>query len=242
MKNLLSAFTIIIILINSVQIFSQDSSAIANIDPKIVFEKYIDAIGGRDAFAKVEDKTTIMRGSAMGQSITLIVKQKAPNKLRDEVKAGGMEQIVICDGEKASMTVMDKKIEVREKELESLKIEADMGFMLNPENFGVTLFYEGVEKINEKDAVKIKLQLPSGTKWYMYFDLESGFKVREDREVQTQMGSGVQTIDYGDYKEIEGIKYPFKIVQTFGGQAVDVTVTSIKINKGLADDLFLVAE
>jgi hypothetical protein len=36
-----------------------------------------------------------MRGTAMGQSITLIAKQKSPNKLRQEIKAGGMEQLVI---------------------------------------------------------------------------------------------------------------------------------------------------
>ena len=47
----------------------------------MILEKYLDAIGGRDALSKVEDRTTIMRGTAMGQSITIIAKQKAPNKM-----------------------------------------------------------------------------------------------------------------------------------------------------------------
>ena len=112
-------------------IFAQDSLEISKQKAKDVIEKYLTAIGGRDVLAKVEDRTTIMRGTAMGQSITLIAKQKSPNKLRQEIKAGGMEQLVIFDGEKGVMNAMNQKIEVKDKELEALKIEAIMEFLLD---------------------------------------------------------------------------------------------------------------
>ncbi len=37
-----------------------------------VIEKYLEAIGGKDLFAEVEDRTTIMRGTAMGQNLTIL--------------------------------------------------------------------------------------------------------------------------------------------------------------------------
>ena len=242
MKNLISALTLAFILFNSSQIFSQDSTSVNNVDPKVVLEKYITAIGGRDVFSKIEDRTTIMRGTGMGQSITFVVKQKAPNKLRQEVKAGGMNQVVIFDGEKAVMTVMDKKVEIKDKELDALKVEASLGFMLDPEKYGAKLSYEGIEKIKDKDAYKIKMVLPAGMNWISFYDVESGLKVEDQREIESPKGTYIQTIDYDDYKDVDGMKYPFKIVQTFGGQSVDVTVTSIKVNKGLSDDIFVIAE
>lgn len=234
---------IIVILLSSYfVVYSQDNTEKNTVDPNAIIEKYIEAIGGKDALAKIEDKSTIMRGTAMGQSITLTVKQKAPNKLRQEIKAGGMDQVIIFDGEKAVMNVMDQKIEVKDKELESLKLEAQMDFLLNPESFGIALSYEGNEMVNGKDAYKIKMTLPSGLRWFSFFDVESGLKVKEQREIQTQMGLSEQTVVYDDFREVDGLKYPYKITQSFGGQSIEVTVSSIKINRGLSDDIFVIAE
>lgn len=223
-------------------LLAQDSLEISKQKAKDIIEKYLDAIGGRDALSKVEDRTTIMRGTAMGQSITLIAKQKAPNKLRQEIKAGGMEQTILFDGEKGMMSAMNQKIEVKDKELEALKIEANMEFMMDPESFGIKLFYEGTEKVNSKDAEKIKMVLPSGLRWFSYFDVESGLKVKDEKELQTQMGLMNQTFTFEDYKEVDGVKYPHKILQSAGGQSIDVSVSSIKVNKGLSDDIFVIAE
>jgi len=232
----------ILVILSQSNLFSQESEKNETVDPKVVMEKYLDAIGGRDALAKVEDRTTIMRGTAMGQTLTIIVKQKAPNKMRQEVKAGGMDQTIIFDGEKGVMKAATKNVDVTGKELEQLKIEATMELLLDIEGNGVKLDFEGTEKINGKDAHKIKMTLPSGIRWFNYFDAESGLKIKEQKEMQTQMGLIEQVVTYDNYTEVEGIKYPFKITQSFGPQSVEMTVSSVKVNKGLADDIFKIAE
>jgi outer membrane lipoprotein-sorting protein len=223
-------------------LFAQKSDSTETVDPKIVLEKYLDAIGGRDALSKVEDRTTIMRGTAMGQSLTIIVKQKSPNKMRQEVKAGGMDQTIIFDGEKGVMKAATQSVEVTGKELEQLKIEASMELLLDLESSGIKLSFEGTEKINAKDAYKIKMTLPSGIRWFTFFDAESGLKVKEQKEMQTQMGLIEQVLIYDNYTEVDGIKYPFKLTQSFGPQSVEMTVSSVKVNKGLADDIFVISE
>jgi zinc protease len=242
MKPLLSVILIVLCLVANINILAQDSTSIVNIDPKIVIEKYLDAIGGRDVLSKVEDRTTIMRGTAMGQALTIIVKQKTPNKLRQEIKAGGMDQTVIFDGEKGIMKAADQKVDVTGKELEQLKTEASMELLLDPSSFGIILSYEGTEKINGKDAYKIKMTLPSGIRWFTYFDAESGLKIKEQKEMQTQMGLIEQVVIFDNYTDVEGIKYPFKLSQSFGPQTVEMTVSSVKVNKGLTDDLFVITE
>lgn len=244
MNHIKTSLLIVLLITVSVQLnlFAQESDSSKTVDPNVVLEKYLDAIGGRDALAKVEDRTTIMRGTAMGQALTIIVKQKAPNKMRQEVKAGGMDQTIIFDGEKGVMKAATQNVEVTEKELEQLKIEATMELLLDVEGNGVKLDFEGTEKINGKDAHKIKMTLPSGIRWFTYFDSESGLKVKEQKEMQTQMGLIEQVVSYDNYTEVEGIKYPFKITQSFGPQSVEMTVSSVKVNKGLADDIFKIAE
>ena len=232
----------ILVILSQSNLFSQESEKNETVDPNVVLEKYLDAIGGRDALVKVEDRTTIMRGTAMGQTLTIIVKQKAPNKMRQEVKAGGMDQTIIFDGEKGVMKAATKNVDVTGKELEQLKIEATMELLLDIEGNGVKLDFEGTEKINGKDAHKIKMTLPSGIRWFNYFDAESGLKIKEQKEMQTQMGLIEQVVTYDNYTEVEGIKYPFKITQSFGPQSVEMTVSSVKVNKGLADDIFKIAE
>ncbi len=235
-------FSFLILFFTTQTTFAQDSLEVSKQKAKEVIEKYLTAIGGKEAIKNTQDRTTIMRGTAMGQNITIIAKQKAPNKMRQEIKAGGMDQVIIFDGEKGVMNVMNQKIEVKDKELEALKIEASMDFMLDPESFGIKIFYEGTEKLDGKDVNKIKMIMPSGLRSFSYFDSESGLKLKEQKEMQTQMGLGEQTLVYEDYKEIEGVKYPHKIIQSFGGQSIEVTVSSIKVNKGLADDLFVISE
>ncbi len=244
MNHIKTGLLIVLLITISVQLnlFAQESDSSKTVDPNVVLEKYLDAIGGRNALAKVEDRTTIMRGTAMGQALTIIVKQKTPNKMRQEVKAGGMDQTIIFDGQRGIMKAATQNVEVTGKELEQLKIEATMELLLDVEVNGVKLTYEGSEKINGKDAHKIKMTLPSGIRWFTYFDSESGLKVKEQKEMQTQMGLIEQVVTYDNYTEVEGIKYPFKITQSFGPQSVEMTVSSVKVNKGLSDDIFKIAE
>jgi outer membrane lipoprotein-sorting protein len=60
--------------------------------------------------------------------------------------------------------------------------------------------------------------------------------------MQTQMGLIEQVITFNSYTDVDGIKYPFKLTQSFGPQSVEMTVSSVKVNKGLTDDLFVITE
>lgn len=222
--------------------FSQNETAQSDEQAKAVIAKYLEAIGGADAIKNIQDKTVIMRGTAMDQTITIIIKQKLPNKLRQDIKAGGMDQILIFDGEKAVMKVAGQTINVEGKQLEQLKLESTMEMLLNPESLGIKLVYDGTEKDGENLLHKVKFILPSGLNWVAYFDDKSGLKIKESKETETQMGLITQIVEYSDYQEVEGIKIPYKMKQSFGPQSIEMTISSVKINKGIPDDTFVISE
>ena len=205
---------------------------------KDIINNYISAIGGSDKIYSIVDRTTIMRGSVQGINITIVSYQKAPDKIKQQIKAGSNEQLIIFDGEKGIMKMAGEKQEITGAELEKLKFEATLTLLTDPELYGIQLSLEGTEMVEGKDMYKIIMTLPSGIKWTQFYDVESGLKVKEQKYINSPMGLFQQEIIYDDYKEVEGILYPFKIKQSIGAQSMEFIISSIKINTDLADREF----
>jgi hypothetical protein len=207
-----------------------------------VIDKYLGAIGGRDLFAEVEDRTTIMRGTAMGQNLTILVKQKAPAKLYQEIKVGEMKQNVFFDGEHGMMVIGDNNIEIEKKELEKLKIEATMNLLLDPESYGLKISLAGIEQVDSIDCYKVKMILPSGLRWQQFYSIKTGYKLKEIKELYTEQSLIKQESYYSNYRNVDGLIFPFKIVQNMGMQKLELNVSSIKLNTGISDETFKIPE
>ena len=209
-----------------------------NITAMAVINKYIYAIGGIDKFKSVMDRTTVMTGTAMSQPINITVKQKYPDKLFQELKAGEVTQLLYYSNGKGMLKLGDEITEIEKKELERLMMDATMQLLLSPDSFGVKSDFIGEECIDSIDCYAIKLILPSGIRWFQYYDVETGLKFKETKEIQTKQGLFGQETYFSDYREVNGLKFPFDIKQYFGLQEIELTVTSIEINTGLDDSIF----
>ena len=252
---LLTATLLIVVLVNPQKTLAQDSTD-TNPPEMIVTMKqvpegftangvvdnYLEAIGGKEKYSKVEDRTTIMRGEIMGQNLSIVIKQKVPNKLKQNIRSGEMKQTILYDGTKGVMIVGDEKTEFDNKKLGKLKLEAAMNFLLDPEAYGVSLELIGIETVDSTECYKIELTTEGGTSWVQFYSIDSGLKIKEVKEVETTQGNFQQETFYSDYKEVDGLKFPFKINQSFGMQTIEMNVSSIKLNKGLKDSDFEIPE
>jgi len=209
-----------------------------NITAMAVINKYIFAIGGEEKFKGVMDRTTVMSGTAMSQPINIIVKQKYPDKLFQELQAGEMKQYLYYSNGIGTMLLGNEKIILEGKELERLTMDATMRLLVSPDSFGVKTEFIGEEVIDSTSCYTIKFTLPSGLRWFQYYSVDTGLKFKETKEIQTRQGLFEQETYYSDYREVSGLKFPFTIKQHFGIQEIDLTVTSIEINTGLDDSKF----
>ena len=207
-----------------------------------VINKYVDVTGGKKNYLKVIDRTTIMTGEMMSRKFTVTVQQKAPDKLRQEIQVGPATQIFIFDGTKAVMIMGENTTPISGAELEQTRIEAQMNFLLDPEAYKVTPELLGIEMIDSLECYKVSIANDTNKTWLQYYDVDSGLKIKEIKDVQSPQGNFNQESVYNDYKEIEGIKYPFKIKQTVGMQTAEMNVVSIEVNTGLEDKLFEIEE
>ena len=209
-----------------------------NITAMAVINKYIYAIGGIDKFKNVIDRTTVMTGTAMGQPINIIIMQKYPDKLFQDLQAGEVKQLLYYKDGKGMIILGNEKTEIEKKELERLMMDATMQLLLSPDSFGVKSDFMGEECIDSVDCYAIRLVLPSRIRWFQYYSVETGLKFKETKEIHTKQGLFEQETYFSDYREVKGLKFPFTIKQHLGLQEIDLTVTSIDINTGLDDSVF----
>jgi len=209
-----------------------------NITAMAVINKYLNAIGGIDNFTSVQDRTTVMIGFAMNQPIDIVITQKYPDRLFQELRVGEVKQLIYYSDGKGMLEIGDETTEIENKELERLKVDATMQLLLDPEKYGIKTEMLYNEMVDSTDCYKIKFVLPSGIRWFQYYSVETDLKVKETKEIQTKQGLFEQETYFSDYREVQGLKYPFKITQYLGLQEIELTVISIEINTGLDDKVF----
>ena len=226
--------------------FSNEStivdSAISGLSADDVIEKYLDAIGGRKQIESIIDRTTIMNGSTIGKTLRIVVQQKTPSMLRQEITAGTTKQTIIFNGEQGVMIMGDQQSALGRNELDKLKIEAQMNFLLNPKEYGVHPELIGMEIIDSVQCYNIRMNMEDSTNWNQFYEVESGLKIKEIKGIKTPQGIFKQESLYDDYRNVGELKYPFKVTQTLGVQTIELNIEKIEINAGLQDVLFEIPE
>jgi zinc protease len=205
-----------------------------------VINDYITKIGGREKLINLVDKTTEMKGSFEGKEVLITIFQKQPDLMKQVFTAGETEQVLLFDGEKGFMISSAGKTKITGDELTKLKYEANLTLIAELDENNIEAVLEGIDTVKGEDAYKIKLTLPNGLVWFHFYNIDSGLKVKEIKSINVPQGTFMQEIFYSDFREVNGLLFPFKVEQQLGVQHVSFEVISIEINSGLDDDIFII--
>jgi predicted Zn-dependent peptidase len=204
-----------------------------------IIDKYTAAVGGKEKVLSVKDLTTSITMAVQGMELSATIYQKAPDKFLMKLSIPGMEQKTLFDGQKGGTYSSMGNKELEAKEIPDAKYRYNLNNMLNYKSLNVTAKLGDLKKINDKDAYRVEFKLPSGSSIVDYFDVESGLRVREETDLNTPQGSFTQVVDMSDYRDINGVKYPFVIKTSVAGQTIEAKVTKIEVNTGIEDSLFI---
>lgn len=194
---------------------------------------YIKAIGGEKALMKVKDLTMMASTNMQGMTIGFDIYRKAPDKYLMKIGAGDMVfQQMAYDGVTARMVspMGGENKTLEGKELENMKYESILNIELQYEKYGITLSLEGIEEIDGTETYRVLITYPSGKETTRFFDVKTGLLIRETGE------QGIS--EFSDYREVNGVKFPFMISQQMGPQTVRLNVLSIKVNSKIKDEIF----
>ncbi|TDQ28768.1 M16 family metallopeptidase [Tenacibaculum caenipelagi] len=192
-----------------------------------VVDNYFNAIGGKDKVALVKSLFITANATIQGTPITLEMRTAAPNKKAVAVSVmGNVMQKEVFDGEKGYKEAGGQKKLLNGEELEKAKMES-APFDDEANRKGSL---DRVEPIEGKNAYVIKIG-----KKEVFYDVESGLKVKTVTTTKTPQGEMTVPIEFSDYKEVNGIKFPHKMIQTAGPMKMEFITKEIKINEGVSD-------
>lgn len=208
-----------------------------------VMDKYVTAIGGKDALMKVNDLTMNMSADMNGNTIMITRKSKLPNKFSMVINANGMEVMKQTgDGTKVAMGGMQGSRTLDGPAAQQMTAMNTLFPELHYTESGIKTTVEGTEKVDGKDTWKLSHTTADGaTTWTDNFDAATGLKVQSVVKGKSPQGGEMTTTSmYSDYKDKDGIKFPMTITQTSPRGPMTMSVDNVKVNKGLKDSDFSV--
>lgn len=183
---------------------------------RAVIDKGIKVLGGADNLAKFNVHTWKEKGTyyGMGDGLpyTGVYAIQWPDQFRMEIEN---VFIVVLNGDKGWIKAQGEVKEMSAKEIAEQKENHYGGWVttllpLKDKAYKLALIDEIM--VDKRPAVGVKVSHKDHRDVKVYFDKETGLRVKAELRVHDESGKEVtQEMFYRDYKEIEGAKVPMKI-------------------------------
>jgi outer membrane lipoprotein-sorting protein len=210
-----------------------------------IIAKNIQARGGMDKLESIKSiKTTATMTMGTMEAPGVMI-QKRPEMARLEFTIQGLTAVQAYDGSKAwqIMPFTGKKDPelMSADETKEMEETADLdGPLVNYKAKGNTVELLGKEKIEGTDAYKLKVTLKNGDVQTMYIDADSFLEIKEDTKRMVRGTEHDFESSIGDYKDVDGIIFPFAVESGMKGsdQKQKITISKIELNVPADDSIF----
>lgn len=205
--------------------------------PDQILDKYIQALGGAPNLAKVT--SFVVKGNSQAYAelaYPFEMYAKAPNQFMTTTHTEAGDRTTAFDGRSGwvAMPSDDKPIPLLpliQGDLIGARLDAAICF---PTGLKQSLSDWRVStpiQINDKDVEVVQGTADGGrTPVNLYFDSKTGLLVRQVRYTDTKVGLSATQVDYDDYRDVAGVKMPYKwTVSWLDGQTV-YTAKEIQAN------------
>ena len=201
-----------------------------------IFDKYIQAIGGAERVGRltsfVEKGTSVGYGPE-GTPRPVEIYAKAPGQRTTIIHTSNGDNITAFDGRTGWMAVPLKPVPVMQLSgtiLEGVKLDAELSFPARIKQL-LTKWRVGFSTtINDRDVQVVQGTGAGGALATLYFDSETGLLVRFLRYSESVVGRTPTQIDYSDYRDVGGIKMPFKWTVGWLDGKENFEITDIQTN------------
>lgn len=203
-------------------------------------QKNLAAKGGVDKIKAIKTVKFVGRyqePSGFSADVTLL--QKSPSELRQEFTLQGMTQIQAYDGSTGWQINpfqgrRDPEL-LGEDDMRDMQEDSDFyGPLVDAKEKGNTIEYLGHATVDGDDALKLKVTLKNGDIYYYFLDPDTFLEFRTERQQFIRGSVREMNTEYGSYKQVNGVYYPFTITQ---GRRKDLsnapTTTWAKIEAGV---------
>ncbi len=225
----------------------QQAKGVPSIDQ--ILDKYIQAVGGPERLAKLT--SFVAKGTTVGYGIEadkqpLEIYAKAPGQRTTIVHTATGDNTTACDGRTAWMAgpqiagpdIPVPVLTLTGGDLEGLKLDAELSF---PGQIKQALrdWRVGFQtEIGDKEVQVVQGNSGNGAFATLYFDTESGLLLRIMKYTASTVGRFPRQIDFSDYRDVAGVKIPFKWTAVWLDGRETVELTDVQPNVAIAPSKF----
>jgi len=204
-----------------------------------LFEKYLTAVGGEAAVEKVTSR--VMKGTITfgDRNIAIDIYAKDPDKRVSFTHTPEGDSITAFDGHQGWLGVPKRPVrEMHGPDIEAAAMDADLHFPAHLKVMFSEVKVRGKETLGDRDAYVVIGEREGKPPLRLYFDEQSGLLVRLVRLGETPLGQLPTQIDYADYREVSGVKIPFRWTLARPGGRFTIQVSEVKQNVPVDDAKF----
>jgi outer membrane lipoprotein-sorting protein len=204
-----------------------------------IFDRYIQALGGAQRLASITSfagKGTYEGFDTEGDKFPVEVYAKAPNQRTTIVHLRAGDNIRTYDGRNGWNTSAGTLLPVpvfslTGGDLQGAKLDATLSF---PQQIKQTLkdWRTGFPNtaIDDVDVDVVQGSNPDNTPVKFYFDKKTGLLLRQVRYTDTALGLNPTEVDYADYRDVSGVKMPFRLTVTWTDGRSTIVFSEVRAN------------
>ena len=212
-----------------------DYSVPTGISANGVLLNYLEAIGGKEKVESVNAVSLLGEAEFQGMKLQLMNINAKPNKLVVMMMMMGnvlMKQAF--NGEEGYIQQQGVNNPFPQEEIDKLKKSSlpfeEIGWLDNED-----VKFSSIESEDGKELYALEVNGDT----YVYYDKETGFKIKQTQSASMPDGTKVsQTTYYENYISVDGILFPHIIKVPMGPQNMDFNMTQIVVNPEVSDSDF----
>ncbi len=202
-----------------------------------VLDKYIQAIGGAKRLAAIT--SVVAKGTYQGYDDTeqhaIEIYAKAPDQFTSIVHNRSGNNTTTYDGRSGWMAAPDVDTPVPVytlvgHDLADVRLDATLALPARIKEsltdwrvgYPATIDDHDVVVVQGMNAVKSPVKL--------YFDKETGLLLRVLRYTEVPLGTSPEQVDFSDYREVSGVKIPFKKTATWTDGRASTELKTVQLN------------
>lgn len=204
-----------------------------------LFDKYVQALGGAAAI----DKTTsrVVKGSIDfgGKQFPVDVYSQDTGKRASFMHMPEGDSITVFDGHGGWLGAPGRPIrEMHGPDLDGAAIDADLHFATHVKQMFTETQVRGTEKVGDHNVWLVVGRCEGKPPLQLYFDAQSGLLLRLIRYGETALGRLPTQVDYADYRDVNGVKVPFRWTLARPSGRFTIQASEVKQNVPVDDTKF----
>lgn len=217
----------------------EERPTLATVPADQIIEKYVTALGGADAIKKVTSREGKGVIEVAGKSTPIEVFTKAPNKRITITHAESGDSFTAFDGTIGWMGSAGRPArEMSPADAKGSALDSEFYLPLRMKEIFAQMRAGRPDKIGDVAVNTLMGSRPGLPPVRFFFDANTGLLLRVVRYTENPLGRMPVQIDYADYRDVDGVKTPFRWTLSRPNGRFTIQLNEVKANVPIEDAKF----